>query len=63
MNTPLWPFQGFVNLGRRANILRDLRSLKGHLFSWIWGAIIGRQEKHFRNVARKVIFLSGSSEL
>ena len=43
---------------------------KGHLFSGIWGESItfwvfreqGAVEKHFRELGRKVIFLSGSRE-
>ena len=42
---------------------------KGHLFSGIWGESIvlgsreqGAEEKHFRELGRKVIFLSGSRE-
>ena len=41
----------------------------GHLFSGIWGESIvlgsreqGAEEKHFRELGRKVIFLSGSRE-
>ena len=50
-------------------IFRDLGG-KGHLFSGIWGKSItfwgcreqGAEEKHFRELGRKVIFLSGSME-
>ena len=43
---------------------------KGHLFSGIWGESItfwgcreqGAEEKHFRELGRKVIFLSGSKD-
>ena len=43
---------------------------KGHLFSGIWGESItfwsfreqGAEEKHFRELGRKVIFLTGSRE-
>ena len=43
---------------------------KGHLYSGIWGESIifggfreqGAEEKHFRELGRKVIFLSGSRE-
>ena len=42
---------------------------KGHLFSGIWGESMvlgsreqGAEEKHFRELGRKVIFLSGSRE-
>ena len=41
---------------------------KGHLFSGIWGDFgvlgsreQGAEEKHFRELGRKVIFLSGSN--
>ena len=41
----------------------------GHLFSGIWGVFgnlgsreQGAEEKHFRELGRKVIFLSGSRE-
>ena len=58
----LWrPFQGFWGFGE-----------KGHLFSGIWGESItfwglgsreqGAEEKQFRELGRKVIFLSGSRE-
>ena len=44
--------------------------MKGHLFSGIWGESItfwgfkkqGAEEKHFRELGRKFIFLSGSRE-
>ena len=42
---------------------------KGHLFSGIWGesGVLGSreqgaEEKHFRELGRKVVFLSGSRE-
>ena len=42
---------------------------KGHLFSGIWGGSIvlgsreqGAEEKHFKELGRKVFFLSGSRE-
>ena len=49
-------------------IFRDLGE-KGHLFSGIWGESRvlgsreqGAEEKHFRELGRKVVFLSGSRE-
>ena len=55
--------------GRRAIYFQRFGE-KGHLFSGIWGKSIifggfmgqGAEEKHFRELRRKVIFLSGSRE-
>ena len=62
------PSQGFGDSGRRAIYFQGLGE-KGHLFSGIWGESIvlgsreqGAEEKHFRELGRKVIFLSGSRE-
>ena len=56
-------------LGEGLFIFRDLVK-KGHLFSGIWRESIhfggfrehGAEEKYFRELGRKVIFLSGSRE-
>ena len=60
---------GFGDSGRRAIYFQGFGE-KGKLFSWIWGESItvwglrgqGAEEKHFRELGRKVIFLSGSRE-
>ena len=60
---------GFGDSGRRAIYFQGFGE-KGHLFSGIWGESItfggfreqGAEEKHFRELWRKVIFLSGSKE-
>ena len=62
----MWP--GRVS-GRRAIYFQGFGE-KGHLFSGICGESIifcgfreqGAKEKHFRELGRKVIFLSGSRE-
>ena len=61
----------FGDTGRRAIYFQGFGE-KGHLFSGIWGESItfwvlgsreqGVEEKHFRKLGRKVIFLSGSRE-
>ena len=65
-----WPCpRGFGVSGRRAICFHGFGE-KGHLFSGIWGESItcwgfreqGAEEKHFRELGRKVIFLSGSRE-
>ena len=62
------PPRGFGDSGRRAIYFQGFGE-KGHLFSGIWGESIvlgsreqGTEEKHFRELGRKVIFLSGSRE-
>ena len=63
------PPRGFGDSGRRAIYFHGFGE-KGHLFSGIWGESItrlgfreqGAEEKHFRELGRKVIFLSGSRE-
>ena len=62
------PPRGFGDSGRRAIYFQGFGE-KGHLFSGIWGAlgVLGSreqrdEEKHFRELGRKVIFLSGSRE-
>ena len=62
------PSQGFGDSGRRAIYFQGFRE-KGHLFSGIWGdfGVLGSreqwaEEKYFRELRRKVIFLSGSRE-
>ena len=62
------PPRGFGDSGRRAIYFQGFGE-KGHLFSGIWGEIgvlgsreQGAEEKHFRELGRKVIFLSGSRE-
>ena len=61
----------FGDTGRRAIYFQGFGE-KGHLFSGIWGESItfwvlgsreqGVEEKHFRKLGKKVIFLSGSRE-
>ena len=60
--------RGFGDSGRRAIYFQGFGE-KGHLFSGIWGESRvlgsreqGAEEKHFRELGRKVIFLSGSRE-
>ena len=60
--------RGFGDSGRRAIYFQGFGE-KGHLFSGIWGESMvlgsreqGAEEKHFRELGRKVIFLSGSRE-
>ena len=62
------PPRGFRDSGRRAIYFQGFGE-KGHLFSGIWGEsiVLGSreqedEEKHFRELGRKVIFLSGSRE-
>ena len=62
------PPRGFGDSGRRAIYFQGFGE-KGHLFSGIWGESRvlgsreqGAEEKHFRELGRKVIFLSGSRE-
>ena len=62
------PPRGFGDSGRRAIYFQGFGE-KGHLFSGIWGEIgvlgsreQGPEEKHFRKLGRKAIFLSGSRE-
>ena len=62
------PSQGFGDSGRRAIYFQGFGE-KGHLFSGIWGDFgvlgsreQGAEEKHFGELGRKVIFLSGSRE-
>ena len=65
------PPRGFGDTGRRAIHFQGFGE-KGHLFSGICGESItfwvlgsreqGVEEKHFRKLGRKVIFLSGSRE-
>ena len=62
------PPRVFWDSGRRAIYFHGFGE-KGHLFSGIWGEIgvlgsreQGAEEKHFRELGRKVIFLSGSRE-
>ena len=57
------PSQGFWGSGRRAIYFQGFGE-KGHLFSGIWGdfGVLGRreqeaEEKHFRDLGRKTIFL------
>ena len=64
----LGPPKGFGDSGRRAIYFQGFGE-KGHLFSGIWGESMvlgsreqGAEEKHFRELGRKVIFLSGSRE-
>ena len=60
---------GFGDTGRRAIYFQGFGE-KGHLYSGIWGDSKtflgfreqGVEEKHFRKLGRKVIFLSGSRE-
>ena len=59
---------GFGDSGRRAIYFQGFGE-NGHLFSGIWGEIgvlgsreQGVEEKHFRELGRKVIFLSGSRD-
>ena len=64
------PPRGFGDSGRRAIYFQGFgENGKGQLFSGIWGAFgvlgsreQGAEEKHFRELGRKVIFLSGSRE-
>ena len=65
---PGGPPRGFGDSGRRAIYFHGFGE-KGHLFSGIWGEsmVLGSreqaaEEKHFRELGRKVIFLSGSRE-
>ena len=60
--------RGFGDSGRRAIYFQGFGE-KGHSFSGIWGESRvlgsreqGAEEKHFRELGRKVIFLSGSRE-
>ena len=62
------PPRGFGDSGRMAIYFQGFGE-KGHSFSGIWGesGVLGSreqgaQEKHFRELGRKVIFLSGSRE-
>ena len=62
------PPRGFEDSRRRAIYFQGFGE-KGHLFSGIWGesGVLGSreqvaEEKHFRELERKVIFLSGSRE-
>ena len=63
------PPRGFGDSGRRAIYFQGFGE-KGYLFSGVWGESItfwgfreqGAEEKHFRELGRKVIFLSGSRE-
>ena len=62
------PPRGFGDSGRRAIYFQGFGE-KGHLFSGIWGesGVLGSreqgaEEKHFRELGRLVIFLSGSRE-
>ena len=65
----LGPPRGFGDSGRRAIYFQGFGE-NGHLFSRIWGESItfwgfreqGAEEKHFWELGRKVIFLSGSRE-
>ena len=60
---------GFGDSGRRAIYFQGFGE-KGNLFSGIWGESItfwgfreqGAEEKHFRELGRKVVFISGSRE-
>ena len=68
MNHRGGPPRGFGDSGRRAIYFQGFGE-KGHLFSGIWGESIvlgsreqGVEEKHFRELGRKVIFLTGSRE-
>ena len=62
------PPRGFGDSGRRGIYFQGFGE-KGHLFSGIWGESRvlgsreqGAEEKHFRELGRKVAFLSGSRE-
>ena len=62
------PPRGFGDSGRMAIYFQGYGE-EGHLFSGIWGVLgvlVSRkqraEEKHFRDLGRKVIFLSGSRE-
>ena len=62
------PPRGFGDSGRRAIYFQGFGE-KGHLFSGIWGESRvlgsreeGAEEKHFGELGRKVICLSGSRE-
>ena len=62
------PPRGFGDSGIRAIYFQGFGE-KGHLFSGIWGESMvlgsreqGAEEKYFRELGRKVIFLSGSRE-
>ena len=66
--TAVRPSQGFWVFRERVIYFQGFGE-KGHLFSGIWGESIvlgsreqGAEEKHFRELGRKVIFLSGSRE-
>ena len=66
---PSQGFRGFREKGRRAIYFQGFGE-KGNLFSGIWGESITfwgfreqrAEEKHFRELGRKVIFLSGSKD-
>ena len=62
------PPRGFGDSGRRAIYFQGFGE-KGRLFSGIWGESMvlgsrehGAEDKHFRELGRKVIFLSGNRE-
>ena len=62
------PSRGFGDSGSRAIYFQGFGE-KGNLFSGIWGDFgvlrsreQGAEEKHFRDLGRKVIFLSGGRE-
>ena len=64
----LRPSQGFWGFREKAIYFQGFGE-KGHLFSGIWGEsmVLGsreqvNEEKHFREMGRNVIFLSGSRE-